>query len=357
MSHQPERTDKDCLNCGAIVQGRFCHICGQENIVTRQSAWALITHFIYDIFHFDGKFFDTLRYLLFRPGRVPAEYVSGKRLTYLDPIRMYLFTSAIFFLIFFSVNRVGDFNTVDWGKVLSKRERAEVAMDLNARLKGGTGDTVIRKAMDLLLDSTKIVSMMKAEGGDSTALIPYKGDLYKIEGDDIEVEVDEKDMENAGWLKKKFLERMQEVKKKYGDEPSEGIRALLDSFMHRMPYMLFISLPFFALILKLLYIRKKRFFYSDHIVFTLYHYIFSFILLLFIFFMSKMEAWTDWGVFGLIIFGLSIWGLIYLYKGMRRFYGDSRGKTIAKFLLLNLLGFISLLILLTIFFLFSAYQL
>ncbi len=114
---------------------------------------------------------------------------------------------------------------------------------------------------------------------------------------------------------------------------------------------------FFALILKLLYIRKKRFFYSDHLVFTLYQYIFSFILLLLMFSTDKLNDWLGWGIFGLIMFALFIWGGIYLYKGMRRFYGDSRRKTILKFLLLNLLGAVSLLILLTIFFLFTAYQL
>ncbi len=357
MSHQPERTDKDCLNCGAIVLGRYCGVCGQENIVTRQSAGALITHFIYDIFHFDGKFFDTLRYLLFKPGRVPAEYVTGKRLTYLDPIRMYLFTSAVFFLIFFSISRVGDFNSTDWGKIMSKSERAEVAMDLHARMKGGTSDTTLQKAMDLLLDSAMVVSMIKADDEDSLPPIRYKGVDYLIEGDSVELEVEDAEYEKSYWLKRKFMQRLKAIKAKYGDDPNQGVRNLLESFLHRLPYMLFISLPFFALILKLLYIRKKRFFYSDHIVFTLYHYIFSFILLLFIFFIGRLEAWTDWGIFGLIIFALSVWGGIYLYKGMRRFYGDSRGKTIAKFLLLNLLGCLSLLILLTIFLLFSAYQL
>lgn len=29
VSHQPERKEKKCLNCGAEVVGRFCHVCGQ----------------------------------------------------------------------------------------------------------------------------------------------------------------------------------------------------------------------------------------------------------------------------------------------------------------------------------------
>ena len=107
MSHQPERKENNCLNCGTLVAGRYCQHCGQENVETKQSAGALVRHFVYDIFHFDGKFFDTMKQLLFRPGYVPKEYVLGKRSSYLDPIRMYLFTSAVFFLVFFFFQQDG----------------------------------------------------------------------------------------------------------------------------------------------------------------------------------------------------------------------------------------------------------
>ena len=102
MSHLPERKEKICLNCGAALHGRFCHYCGQENIEPKDSFWHLVTHFVYDIIHFDGKFFSTLKYLLFRPGFLSHEYLRGRRADYLHPIRMYVFTSAFFFLIFFS---------------------------------------------------------------------------------------------------------------------------------------------------------------------------------------------------------------------------------------------------------------
>ncbi|MBP0577674.1 DUF3667 domain-containing protein, partial [Campylobacter jejuni] len=75
---------------------------GQENIEPKESFWHLTTHFIYDITHFDGKFFSTLKYLLFRPGFLSKEYLKGRRAGYLHPVKMYVFTSALFFLIFFS---------------------------------------------------------------------------------------------------------------------------------------------------------------------------------------------------------------------------------------------------------------
>ncbi|MDI9363304.1 MAG: DUF3667 domain-containing protein [Flavobacterium sp.] len=95
MSHLKERKEKQCLNCNAIIYGRFCHVCGQENVEPKESFLYLVKHFLEDITHFDGKFFDTLRYLILRPGFLAYKYMSGKRNSNLNPIRMYIFTSAI----------------------------------------------------------------------------------------------------------------------------------------------------------------------------------------------------------------------------------------------------------------------
>ncbi|NOT90432.1 DUF3667 domain-containing protein [Ferruginibacter sp.] len=103
MSHLKERKEKNCLNCNAQVQGKYCHICGQENIEPKESAWHLVSHFFQDITHFDGKFFSSLKLLIFKPGFLSREYMMGRRASYLNPIRFYVFTSALFFLIFFSL--------------------------------------------------------------------------------------------------------------------------------------------------------------------------------------------------------------------------------------------------------------
>src|SRR4030095_10871822 len=95
----------NCLNCGTAVMGRYCHVCGQENIEPKESFWHLVTHFFNDVTHFDGKFFITLKDLLLKPGFLTKEYMIGKRASYLNPVRMYVFTSAIFFLLFFSFFR------------------------------------------------------------------------------------------------------------------------------------------------------------------------------------------------------------------------------------------------------------
>jgi hypothetical protein len=84
------------------VTGKFCQNCGQENIEVKETFFQILYHFIEDITHFDGKLIKTLKYLITKPGFLTKEYVTGKRASYIHPIRMYLFISAIFFLFIFS---------------------------------------------------------------------------------------------------------------------------------------------------------------------------------------------------------------------------------------------------------------
>lgn len=78
-------------------------MCGQENIVPNETAWHLITHFFNDITHFDSKFFTTLKILFTQPGFLAEEYRIGRRISYLNPVRLYVFSSFFFFLVIFTL--------------------------------------------------------------------------------------------------------------------------------------------------------------------------------------------------------------------------------------------------------------
>jgi hypothetical protein len=155
-------------------------------------------------------------------------------------------------------------------------------------------------------------------------------------------------------LKQRLIRKTIDINKKFREDPDKIGAKLMDSFLHRLPYLLFVSLPLFALFLKLVYIRRKQFYYADHGVFTIHLYIFSFILLMVVFGVGKLEALTGNTVTNLLTIALFIWLLIYLYKAMRRFYGQGRIKTIIKYLLVALLSLVMMLVLLFIFLVFSA---
>jgi hypothetical protein len=355
VSHQPERKEKNCLNCGTLVQGRYCQACGQENIVPRQNFWSLCWHFVADIFHFDGKFFDTLKYLFFRPGKVPKEYVDGKRMRYLDPIRMYLFTSTIFFLIFFMMKdpRGVIINTGD--RYVPRNERFMLSSRLYEQLQRTPGDTLLRHHLALLMDTSKVIVMKTppAQPAPTDFIVEHNNGRYLL---GVEAATEGPGFARDGsksWVEARLEKRWQEYKKRNEDDPNRMLGDLSEVFMHRLPYLLFLSLPFFALILKLAYVRRKNFYYSDHAVFTLYHYIFSFILLLLLMGLSELKDWSGWRLFNWMVTGLSIAWPVSLYIGMKRFYGQGWLKTLWKFLLVNLLGFITLMALFMLFVLLS----
>lgn len=338
------------------MQGRYCHICGQENVVPKQSFWGLTKHFVYDIFHFDGKFFETLRLLFFKPGKISRAYVEGKRMRYLDPIRMYLFTSAIFFLVFFSVESMENVRELDGHEVLSKAERLELAMEVNDKLEHNPGDTLAQQQMKLLMDSSYVIGLAPVR--DTIAhhsLVQHDGGQYKLtaRSDTSSTLIN---VEAEGWFAQTLKTKWARFEEKYKDDLDEGYIDFLEGLLHQLPYLLFVSLPFFAGILKLLNLRHKELFFSDHAVFTLHHYIVSFILILFFFAFQALQDATGWRIFGTLSgFMFVLWPL-YLLVGMKRFYGQPWGKTLGKFLLVNFLGMVTLLVLLTVFVLLSIIQ-
>ncbi len=356
MSHNPERKEKNCLNCDTQVRGRFCHVCGQENIETKESFWSLTKHFVYDILHFDGNFFHTLKYIFTKPGFVARQYAEGKRVSFLHPIRMYLFTSAVFFLVFFSVQSFTINNTYKPGN-LDNKDRIELANNLQKRLDENPSNFLLKQGIPLIRDTTHSLNIDSLGLRDSIAqLITFGENKYASVKEYEAVQDTIQEIKKDGWFKRRFIRQSIYLNNKYGNK-SEGIQSYVEAFIHKLPYLLFVSLPFFALLLKLLYIRRKNFYYSDHIVFTLYHYILSFILLLLLLAINKLHDITHWGLLTFLLTIIAITWPVYLYLEMKNFYRQGKWKTFGKFLLLNLLGFVLILILFLFILLFSFFQL
>ncbi|MBL7741609.1 MAG: DUF3667 domain-containing protein [Chitinophagaceae bacterium] len=358
MSHAPERKEKDCLNCGTIIHGRFCHICGQENVVPKENFWKLVVHFFYDITHFDSKFFDTLRYLLFRPGFLPKEYMSGRRASYLNPIRMYIFTSAIFFLIFFAISGPENTFRLTDDEPFSRAGRDSMITILKKRIGKDTATVAQQQQLFLLSDTTREVrpSDLYKFAEDFIAVGTIGGDYRnRQEYDSVQQSLPAGKRDN--WLQRLWNQKAIGLNEKYKQDPSRSNKDIANAILHRLPYLLFVSLPFFALILKLLYIRRKQFYYADHGIFAVNHYILSFILLLFVFLWNKLQDLSGWGIWNFMITVTVIAWPLYLLLAMKRFYGQGWGKTFVKFILLNLVGLIVQVILLVIFSLFSIFQL
>jgi hypothetical protein len=86
-----------CQNCGEPLSGPFCSNCGQHDIDYHRSLGPIIEDSLEGLLHFDGKFFRSVRWLFTRPGFLTKEFIAGKRVAYIHPLRLYIFASFLYF--------------------------------------------------------------------------------------------------------------------------------------------------------------------------------------------------------------------------------------------------------------------
>jgi hypothetical protein len=334
LSHLPERKEKDCLNCGTELIGRFCHNCGQENLEPKESVWHLVSHFFNDITHFDGKFFSSLKYVLFKPGFLSTQYVLGRRASFLNPIRLYLLTASIFFLIFFSFFLDLGNAKIKSGFTPQQVNEMDSADFVALSKKVADGKIVSRAELNKLLDS-----------GQGFRFTPtYYKSRHEYDS------VLKTGTKKHNWLMRQLVYKELDVNEKYNRDQNLILKSFLEKFTHTLPQLLFVLLPLLALILKLIYIRRKQFYYVDHAIFTIHLYVFVFIAMLSIFTINKLHDKLHWGILSYISGAIIISIFFYIYKAMRNFYKQRRAKTILKYSIL-LISFTIILMFLFVFFL------
>jgi hypothetical protein len=328
VSHLKQRKEKSCLNCNATINGRYCSICGQENLEAQESVWHLIVHFFNDITHFDGKFFSSVKYVVTKPGFLSSEYVAGRRMSYLNPVRFYVFTSFIFFLILFSFFVKEENLKLEEKDVVTMSSQDSIKLQEN--LKGL--DTTLQKSilkkgkLSSLLDSAR-----KNSSNDTFSFFRVSKYRDRKEFDSL----DKLGLVKEGFFKRGFIDKQFHMKEKYGNDKVKVLNALVDAILHLIPQILFLTLPFFALILKLLYIRRTKYYYVAHIIFTIHFYIFVYIQILLINFVSKIAELTNIGLLYDVTIALGLLIFYYMYRAMRNFYEQGRWKTLMKLSILS----------------------
>jgi len=93
-----EEEQQECLNCSAPLKGPYCHNCGQPDRHYIRFFPKVLWEMINEAFDFDSKVFRTLKPLLFSPARLSMEYIAGRRARYVNPLRLYIIMSVLFFI-------------------------------------------------------------------------------------------------------------------------------------------------------------------------------------------------------------------------------------------------------------------
>lgn len=317
-----EPTNDYCLNCGTKLLDSYCHHCGQRDLPKRQTMRELVENFIGSFYSFESKFFRTVRYLLFKPGFLPAEYTAGKRESYFHPARAYVFISFIFFTLLFSlpdpdedIIELDESDKKELGNGLKNFEKLD-------SLSGGSlkSDSIIQYGFD-----GKVIGTKRKYSGFSLSDTPYTT-VKEYDSAQQLLPEDKRD----GWFERTFEIKNIELKNVYsGEDGKKRFKTdFTEAFFSNFPKVLFWLLPIFALILKLLYIRRD-FYYSEHLVFSVIYYNFFYLASTVILLVNQIPVVRNW-----LIAVSVIWIIIYLPIAMKRMYKQSKRKTILKFSIL-----------------------
>lgn len=352
---KPKQHNEFCLNCGTKLQDTFCHHCGQKDIPRRQTLGELFSNFISSFWSYEGKFFLTTKYLILKPGFLAVEYNAGRRESYYHPARMYVFISFVFFLLFVSLpDSEGDKSAVEkTGKALDAASNKANKIKMDSLLSAIPMDDEDRAEILEELKKAKTDSLMRTLTATDSA---GKGKVKKKKSlwnfglqkaeyksvsayDSSQKAIPEKDRD--GWLKKSLTVRAIELNNKYDGDGSKFAKDFGGAFKDNFSKVLFYLLPVFALLLKLLYVRRD-FFYSEHLVFSIYYYNFFYLAGSLQMLINLVPA-LSW-----LSSILGFWIFFYLLFAMKRMYLQKWGKTIVKFTLFTIVFFFCALIALAV---------
>ncbi len=294
-----ERHLNDCPNCDQPIKENFCPACGQPATDYRASLGRLIKDFFSDYLHLESRLFRTVIPLLIKPGFLTREYMDGRRQRYIRPIRLYL-VATIVSLVLISMKLAGVLST----SATYQRQ----------------ADHVIATADTSALMSNDIYTSL----ADSMGWQAFRPTIARrVEGARARVRQARRDstlsIDSLATGPRPFSYYLNSFGAQMNDE--EFRAAVFTRFVSNIPKVMFFFLPVFALLLKVFYIRRKRF-YVEHLIFALHFHAFLFLITA-----AAVTTPLHPG-FAVLI------GLIYFIAGLRRIYQQGWVKTIIKGLII-----------------------
>lgn len=353
MSKSVLRKDKTCLNCRHVVDLRYCPNCGQENTDSRKTFHHLFIHFFEDLTHYENAFWRTIKNLLFKPASLTKEYLSGKRLSYLAPVRLYIFISFLTFFLFASVPDSED-------HLLKAKQTSTVkTVDKNGKEK----DSVITIKNLNVSEMAKVVDSLEMVQDSVTAKTKHnyvfknkRGKNFINFGYDSQEQLDsvqkfappdKKLSDFEYWITKKF------VTVNTNNTKEQLWEKFKESFVHNLPKVLFIYMPLFAFFLWLFH-NKKRWYYFEHGIFTLHYFSFLLLITMLLFIIDLLLSLGGeegiLNIVNLIIHFIGFfWMFYYFFPAHHRFYGESRAVSLVKSMLLFFINCVLLIFIMALF--------
>ncbi|MFT3808140.1 DUF3667 domain-containing protein [Arenimonas sp.] len=355
-----------CENCGAQLLGEHCYACGQSTRGLVRHFSSIMGDFFDTVLNIDSRVIRTIWPLFAKPGYLTMEYIAGRRVRYVTPVRLFFFLTIVMFFAIHGSLEVGDDGDVKGVQVGAAREGDSIANAMTVAelekalaasrealqktresVAGTPGATVgIDVALEKIeergrerLEYLKAVEAAKAAGkpppkeprGESLNF-PVNGKNWDPDSNPI----------NFGWLpaaaNRSLNERMRHARDEMDRGDSE--KTIVDAIFRVLPQALFVLMPIFALLLKAFFVLKRRL-YMEHLLVALHSHSFMALDLTLIVALATLQEWLfpESGFFnGLLGWGialLSLWIPLYLLLMQKRVYGQGWLMTLFKFWLLG----------------------
>jgi hypothetical protein len=291
-----------CENCGAALTGPYCAACGQPAIDYHRSFGSLLVDAADAFFNLDERFLKTFGLLLVKPWRLTIEFIEGKRVRHVHPLRVYLIASVTFFLVINFLSRDSHLQTQN-----SIDKETAIAL-----AKGPLGPLPPASPT-----ATPGFNFTFSSSPPPTALPSPRHEIFA----DLDKEPDAPPF--ARWIQKRAKEKIGPT----GDRGDLFLKALIQNIAP----MVLCCIPLFALVLKILYIFKRRY-YIEHLIFALHTHAFVFLSTVIIIGMGFLLAWKAPPAFTPIVCTfLSFAVVIQLLIAIRKVYRQNWFATLFKF--------------------------
>jgi hypothetical protein len=331
-----------CANCETRFSGNYCPNCGQAIREYDKPIGFILYNFLGDFFAFDMRFFKTLVVLIFRPGYLSTEYVEGRRVKFAPPFRVFIFVSFIMFLFLQIYTNRGLNTFLDSGTNEAKLGMDSVALQMADSIYGEVQSELNENekvAADLLLN--KMTAIDSVDDNNDNLSINVK--TYR---DKQNFKINLKTFRDAPDFRHGLNNYATGLEQELEQEKDPDKRVKLRGYIRlcRSPehavaeilkyisWAFFLLLPLFALILKLVYIRRKQN-YMRHLIFSIHIHSFIFIVMTFVVGMYLLGSKNMEMLIATLVFVVPV----YIVIAMKKFYGQNIGKTILKFFVVSYL--------------------
>lgn len=344
------RKEDHCLNCNTQFdqEYNYCPNCGQENNHNRASFGTLILDFFHNYFSFDSKFSNSSLPFFFQPGYLTKKFIDGKRASFVNPVRLYLIISLLFFFVFSMVSKDLVKESIDeTEKTLDNLEESidelpEKDQKLLEEIKLGDfsnldTDSVYKFAAPKLdsIDKNMSFSLQKPDSTNDF-LTEENIAIYMAIREDRKFDVvDVMDTLNTTRLS----EFQYSLTEKLIRLDRAEAQIVISQLLKNLPIMMMLLIPLFALVLKLFYVRRNQY-YITHLIHALHLHSFAYIIYGFTFVMA-MYWFSNVGFWIVTVSILIV--TIHSYISFLKVYQQKKWKTFFKF---SIIGFVYSLMLL-----------